>query len=194
MAYRLFWTLLAIDSILSNSFTTDIFKAPEHCKVSFIHKLKNKMTLVAGWESLRTGIHDSENLKQTFLDLSNALSRLSHLLNRAKKIQWYVRWIRVDQGWWRLIRFDEGLSGLMMVNRGWSRLFNKRSSWEKTCSYFYRAVSFLLFKASLRWFPVSSSTSWNWNQTEMLLGVAGAASISTDLIGSPWVSESVLNL
>ena len=36
------------DSILSNSFTTDIFKAPEHCKVSFIHKLKNKMTLVAG--------------------------------------------------------------------------------------------------------------------------------------------------
>ena len=66
--------------------------------------------------------------------------------------------------------------------------------WEKTCSYFYKAVSFLLFKASLRWFPVSSSTSWNWNQTEMLLGVAGAASISTDLIGSPWVSESVLSL
>ena len=68
-------------------------KAPEHCKVSFIHKLKNKMTLVAGWESLRTGIHDSENLKQTFLDLSNALSKLSHLLNRAKTIKWYVRWM-----------------------------------------------------------------------------------------------------
>ena len=105
---------LSHDSILSNSFTTYIFKSTRTLQ-SVVHKLKNKMTSVAGWESLRTGIHDSENLKQTFLDFSDALSKLSHLLNRAKTIKWYARWMvcgdflqerrKIRTGWKRCKEF-----------------------------------------------------------------------------------------